>query len=197
MLVDTAQLARAIEASDRPMAAEGDYRRAAVFVLLAQRPQTELLLIQRADRGDPWSNHIAFPGGHLDGSDADALAAAYRETFEEVGIGLEAISYLADLGHFPGRQLKVDVHAFVGLWTAPGRLKVNSTEVAAVFEVPLEALVQQHLSRGYPGCDGDQLGDQLVYTWADRTIWGITARIVHRLLCLLAPLGEAVTDKRV
>ena len=197
MLVDTAQLARAIEASDRLTAVEGGCRRAAVFVLLTQRRQTELLLIQRADRGDPWSNHVAFPGGHLDKSDADALAAAHRETLEEVGIGPEAITYLADLGHFPGRQLKVDVQAFVGLWTVPGQLKVNPAEVAAVFEVPVEVLVQQHLSRGYRGSDAGRLGDRLIYTWADRTIWGITARIVHRLLCLLAPLSSAVTDRQV
>ncbi len=192
--MDTVKLARVIDSSERPAPAGLDYRPAAVFVLLTQPEETRLLLIQRADRGDPWSNHIAFPGGHLDGSDADALTAAYRETKEEVGIGSSSVTYVADLGHFPGYQLKVDVHAFVGLWDESGALDLNAAEVADVFDVPLSALLEQHRSRGYSEVDADELGDRLVYTWAGKTIWGITARIIHRLLLLAAPTGQAITD---
>jgi 8-oxo-dGTP pyrophosphatase MutT (NUDIX family) len=197
VLVDAGELARAIESSERPAAAGADHRRAAVFVLLTQRRQTELLLIKRADRGDPWSNDIAFPGGHVNGDDGGALTAAYRETHEEVGIDSQAIDYLADLGHFPGRQLKVDVHAFVGLWNERGPLQVDTTEVADVFQAPLGELLRQHETRGYKASDAERLGDTLVYTWDGKTIWGITARIIHRLLCLLGPPGRACTDARL
>ncbi len=50
---------------------------------------TDLLFIRRAEKsGDPWSGHMAFPGGHMESSDASLLAAAIRETQEEIGLDL-------------------------------------------------------------------------------------------------------------
>ena len=196
MLVDVAEVGRIIEASVRPVAVGSDYRPAAVFVLLTQREQTNMLLIRRADRGDPWSNHIAFPGGHIDPSDADALEAAYRETREEVGIERRAVSYLADLGHFQTHHLKVDLHAFVGLWSGQGPLRVNPAEVAQVIEVPVGELLRQHRASGFAVRSADQLGDRLVYRFADMTIWGVTARIIYHLLNLIAPLHSAAVRRQ-
>ena len=49
----------------------------------------EILFIKRAGRaGDRWSGHTALPGGKRDTEDADDLAAAIRETKEEVGLDL-------------------------------------------------------------------------------------------------------------
>ena len=59
-----------------------------------------VLFIERARwEGDPWSGHMAFPGGRVDPSDRDARAAAERETLEEVGLrlsGAERIGRLDD-----------------------------------------------------------------------------------------------------
>ncbi len=49
----------------------------------------ELLLIRRAEaERDPWSGHVAMPGGRMDAGDADLAATAVRETREETGIDL-------------------------------------------------------------------------------------------------------------
>ena len=62
---------------------------AAVAVVLAPDPDA-ILLIRRAERtGDPWSGHIALPGGRREPADPDLVATAIRETGEEVGIALE------------------------------------------------------------------------------------------------------------
>jgi len=160
----------------------GPTRRAAVFALLVPREHTNLLLIRRADRGDPWSNHLAFPGGHLEPTDSSALAAAYRETEEETGIPPDAITCLGELGHFQTWTKPVDVHAFVGLWNAAGPLRVNPTEVAEVLEVSWSRLVREHEAQGFAGRGVDELGLTLVYPLGGLEIWGVTARMIHCLI---------------
>ncbi len=78
-------------------------RQAAVAVILRNEADgdpraTEILFIKRAEKpGDPWSGHMAFPGGHREESDADLKAAAMRETLEEIGLDLSAGTYLGAL----------------------------------------------------------------------------------------------------
>ncbi len=89
-------------------------------VILRARSETELLFIKRAEKpGDPWSGHMAFPGGHLDPGDDDLKAAAIRETHEEIGITLaRGSTYLGSINQqraMPrGRQLDmlIEPHVF-------------------------------------------------------------------------------------
>src|SRR5688572_23556785 len=73
--------------------------RAAVALLLAPGvDELELLLIRRAERSDdPWSGHMALPGGREDPGDATLLATAVREVREEVGIELNRAMLLGEL----------------------------------------------------------------------------------------------------
>lgn len=196
MRFDPQQLRQLLDVADRPSPpSREDCCPAAVFVLLAQREQTNLLLIRRADRGDPWSNHIAFPGGHLDSTDADALEAAYREAYEEVGIRREAITYLGDLGVFQTMTMNVEVRAFMGLWDGVGPLRMDPLEVAQLIEVPLGWLLQQHKRLEFAAQPSYQLGDPLAYPLADTTIWGVTARIMHHLLEMISPITTVSGDR--
>src|SRR5262245_5919302 len=70
--------------------ADGQSLAAVSLVFLAQGGgPAELLFIERALReGDPWSGHMAFPGGRRDRADADLVATSLRETREEVGLEL-------------------------------------------------------------------------------------------------------------
>jgi len=195
-------------------AAPGPVRLAAVLALFVDRGATNLLLIRRADRGDPWSNHIAFPGGHIEPGDADAFAAACRETAEEVGIPREAIAPLGDLGTFlmggrgscraaanqPEAQARehardcraaarreahppdLHVRVFVGWWDGRRPAQANPSEVAEVFETPVALLAAHHRAQRFGECDARELGPRLTYPTASGTIWGVTARIIHRLL---------------
>src|SRR5689334_15998890 len=73
-------------------------KRAAVAAILRQRvssQSTELLFIRRAEHpSDPWSGHMAFPGGRRDEIDTDLIATARRETLEEIGLDLTARAQL-------------------------------------------------------------------------------------------------------
>ncbi len=74
-------------------------RQAAVAVILRDNgDDTEMLFIKRSEKeGDPWSGHMAFPGGHRETADADLKAAAIRETLEEIGVDLSQADYLGPL----------------------------------------------------------------------------------------------------
>jgi 8-oxo-dGTP pyrophosphatase MutT (NUDIX family) len=69
---------------------------AAVAIVLD--PQGDLLFIRRATRaGDPWSGHVAFPGGRAEPGDADLVATAAREAHEELGLELHPAELLGQL----------------------------------------------------------------------------------------------------
>ena len=95
--------ARLGEHRPSPLAPGASTRQAAVAVVLRKAQNgagddAEMLFIQRASRpGDPWSGHMAFPGGHLDPDDADLCAAAVRETHEEIGLDISSAPLLGRL----------------------------------------------------------------------------------------------------
>jgi len=77
---------------------------ASVAIVFREGPESiEVLLIERAEReGDPWSGHMAFPGGRLEDHDDSSRSTARRETFEEVGIELASAEYLGRLDDIEG-----------------------------------------------------------------------------------------------
>jgi NUDIX domain len=154
--------------------------RAAVAVVLRDAPGgPELLLIERARHPeDPWSGHMAFPGGRVDPGDPHAQAAAERETL------IDDIE-----GRHAGRPLSLVISAHVYHCHAPGALTPNH-EVESVHWVPLARLVDPayHVEYatpygGYPGI--------LVGEPERHVVWGLTYRFLEIFLAVLdRPLPE-------
>lgn len=161
-------------------------RAAVAVVLRADAGEPEVLLIERARHPlDPWSGHMAFPGGRVDPGDANPRAAAERETVEEVGLSLaraELFGRLDDIeGRHAGRTLRLVISAFVyHLPEAPAELVLNH-EVETALWFPLRRLVDpvQHVE--YPTPQGDYPG--ILVGEPDRHIvWGLTYRFLEILL---------------
>ena len=91
------------------------HRTAAVALVLREVDgDLEALFIRRAEHeDDPWSGHLAFPGGRLDPEDADARAAAERETAEEIALDLSGARRLGRLSDVLGHAESIRVSAFV------------------------------------------------------------------------------------
>jgi len=177
--------------------APSDYRQHAVCLLLFDHRATTLLLIQKADRdGYPWRDQVALPGGRIEPTDRDAEAAALREVHEEVGIDPSEIVVLGTLGHFQTRGSEDDLEVFVARWMKPSALRVDHREIARVMDYPLARLVKLHLEAGYRSRSASELGDALVYELPDVTIWGVTARILHRLVECVLNEADADTARR-
>ena len=167
---------------------------AAVAAVLCERAgEPCLLFIERAEfEGDPWSGHIAFPGGRLEPHDREARAAAERETLEEVGLDLSAASYVGRLDDLTGEALPVAVAGFVYVVEHPGALEVNS-EVRQAFWVPLSQLVEpaRQVVHARAADGGSGVSPAIDLLGPGRPLlWGITYRFVAQLLRLAG--GEEV-----
>ena len=164
---------------------------AAVAVLLHDGDEgLEVLFIHRAVRaGDVWSGQIAFPGGRREPSDADLLATAIRETHEEVGIDLTAAERLGVLDDLHPRTPvlpPVVVRPFVFALT-PRPPMTLSLEVQEAFWVSFRALRAPE-ARGEVRIDhpGIPRRDLPAYIVGNRTIWGMSERILTPLITLIS-----------
>jgi 8-oxo-dGTP pyrophosphatase MutT (NUDIX family) len=182
------QLRRTFES--RPAAAADrapDQREAAVALLVRPRQTLEVLLIRRAElHGDPWSGHIALPGGRRAGSDRDLLATACRETLEEVGIPVHRIgTFLGALDEVAPASRRIPpilVAPFVLAVPADTRAVPDPREVQAAFWVPIEALRDRNAATEIL-VDGD--GGPLRFPslrYEEYVIWGLTYRILQQFL---------------
>jgi len=169
-------------------------RQASVALILRHgNPEIEILFIQRATSDqDPWSGQIAFPGGGKELEDVSSMAAATRETLEEVGIRLEPYANIGRLDDHQGRNnnrsLNLVISCFVFYVTEIPVLRPNY-EVAEVFWKPLSYLIDPTKTFDYQTSFRDQpypaidLG--VGQSGQDRILWGLTYRFVQNLLTIV------------
>ena len=160
---------------------------AAVSLILAPSGgELELLLIKRSEHPkDPWSGHMALPGGRREARDRSLAATARRETLEETGIAIDRPSLLGELEDLlplsPGAPRLV-IRPFVfGLRKRPP--VVPSPEVAGHLWTTLTAL-KASFARTTVLLGGRKL-EVDAYLLGPHVVWGITQRILARFLGLL------------
>jgi len=167
-----------------------DARPAAVALVLLEGPQgLEILLIRRAERADdPWSGHIALPGGRYDVGDGDLFATAVRETREETGVdlsGAERLGVLDDLYPRTSTLPPVVVRPFVfGL--AQRTALVPSDEVQRAFWLPLRRLSEPGVRREVTLTLRGAVRTFPAYLVDDDLIWGMTERILTPFVDLMS-----------
>ena len=175
--------------SDAP-AFDPALRAAAVLIPVVVRENgLTILLTQRTDHLHHHPGQISFPGGRMEAQDGTPETAALRETREEIGLDIERITLIARLPQYITRT-GFDVTPVVGVITPPFTLQPDSFEVAEVFEVPLDFLLdRRHWSEGTIERQGIvHRFDQVPY--AQRNIWGVTAGILKVFRELIATGGS-------
>ncbi len=143
-------------------------------------------MIKRAEHpADPWSGHMAFPGGRVDPEDDGPLAAAHRECREELALSLAGAELSGELDpvHSPVRRRLV-VHAYVFLLPEKPALAPNeevasahwfgldrfvADEGRATFQLPLRGVTMRMPCVDLDGC----------------RIWGMSLRMIDDLLARL------------
>jgi 8-oxo-dGTP pyrophosphatase MutT (NUDIX family) len=187
--LDALRAALAAHAPDtRP--SETSARQAAVAMVLRDRPGgLEALFIRRAEHPeDPWSGHMALPGGRRDPEDAELAHAAVRETAEEVGLSLVDAEYLGRLDDIKAGRLEIfdlSVTPFVFHHPEPGDL-VPNYEVAEAVWLPLAHFLDPANVSAYPLQWNGAEQAFPAFVVGPYTIWGLTYRVLQCLARLLA-----------
>ena len=178
-----ARLDHAAATESRSEDTEG-LRAAVAAIMREHHGRTELLFIKRADReDDPWSGHMAFPGGRKQATDRSLLHTAERETLEEIGLdltkGARVVARLADITPYSKMPHPLTVTAFLFVLDDEDAELTLNEEVAAVVWAPLEAMLRNegatefHWKR-----DGADLRLPAIEVEGN-IVWGLTYRMLE------------------
>ena len=157
------------------------------LVLEPRADDVHLFFIHRAEHeADPWSGHMGFPGGRKDPDDPDVLQTVLREVHEEVGIDLRHHGRLIGpidevQGVARGHQLPLVISPFVFALEEPVEPRPNH-EVQSVLWVPLEFLADSANESIVEYFINGQPMRLPAYIYRDRTIWGLTFRMIQSFL---------------
>lgn len=181
-------------ASSTSGSAEGGSQAAVALVLRApslEGGDAEVLLIRRAEHpDDPWSGHMAFPGGRRDPADESLEMTAMREAFEEVGLALAAHArLLARLDDVPaiarGKRLGLSITPFVFELADVDAPLLPNDEVAEALWVPVGPLARGEgagtVSYDYEG----QKVELPCLRVGDRIVWGLTYHMLQSFFSAL------------
>jgi 8-oxo-dGTP pyrophosphatase MutT (NUDIX family) len=184
---------------------EPNMRLAAILLALRARAdgEPELLMIKRAEaEGDPWSGHIACPGGRMEEGDHDLAVTAVRETWEETGVDVardgRLLGHLDDISPRTPVLPPIVIRPYVALVRAGVEI-VPSREVAAAFWVPVSALREQTAWGIGQVAMGGAMRQVSVFQHGEYTVWGLTERVLRQFLTYIGepPAGQSFDDVRL
>ncbi|MCK5391450.1 MAG: CoA pyrophosphatase [Deltaproteobacteria bacterium] len=173
---------------------EGDFVHASVMMILKESGQGySLLFIKRpeSDR-DPFSGHMAFPGGRMESADNSKLETAIRETYEEVGININSsgriLGSIDDVNPNNPRARNYIVTPYLSVLNEEVVIKPDVREVERTLWIPMHHLVDdRNLEVRIVERDGREVKDY-AYQYEQYLIWGMTGRILHQFLSFSAHL---------
>ena len=140
-----------------------------------------ILLTQRAAGLSQHPGQVSFPGGRMEAGDADVLATALRETWEEIGIAPQLVDVAGYLDTSPTVS-GYAVTPVIGFVADGYCLNIDRAEVEHVFEVPLNYLLQAgNVQMTEREVEGFRM-PVAEFHYGERRVWGATANILVMLL---------------
>jgi 8-oxo-dGTP pyrophosphatase MutT (NUDIX family) len=152
---------------------------AAVLIPVTDRPRPGVILTQRTETLRRHAGQVAFPGGRLDPGE-DAVTAALREADEEIALPPSAVEVIGASDRYR-TGTGYSITPILGVVPPDLPLVASEAEVAAVFEVPLDFLLDVANQRENSAMWQGRERRFYELLWEDRRIWGATAGIIVNL----------------
>jgi 8-oxo-dGTP pyrophosphatase MutT (NUDIX family) len=166
---------------------------ATLLALFEEAGEARVILIRRAQALPVHAGEVGLPGGRVQPGEA-MVQAALRETAEEIGIRPVDVEVVGWLDPVVGRTSGSVALPVIGLLGVRPHLRPDPAEVEAVFDVSLAELLAEGVFREERW--DVPVPDRPVYFFelADDTVWGMTARVLYRLLALVTMLITGRTE---
>ena len=152
---------------------------AAVLVPITDRPRPGLILTQRTETLRKHAGQVAFPGGRIDPGE-DAVAAALREADEEIALPRDAVRVIGAADRYR-TGTGFSITPIVAIVRPDLALIPSEAEVASVFEVPLDFVLDSANHRAVSAMWQGRERHYYEMIWQDRRIWGATAGMIVNL----------------
>jgi 8-oxo-dGTP pyrophosphatase MutT (NUDIX family) len=163
---------------------------AALLLLFPQNDELHLPLTVRSSRLTTHRGEVALPGGGIDADDVDEIAAALRETQEEIGVTPHEISILGRLSPFYIAPSNNRLTPVVGVCLKTPQISADPREVESVFTVPLRELFDQ---RNIQEEIWERRGMQMripFFALNGYKVWGATALLLSELTARMRRYGN-------
>lgn len=151
---------------------------AVLMPLIDTKQGLELVLTRRSQQLRHHPGQVSFPGGRAEATDASLWHTALRESYEEIGLLPELCQPLGQLQ----AQHTISGFAltpFIGLVAGQPCFTLNPSEVAEVFQVPLDYLLNLEHHHTFTFSRRGQRHSVVFIRWHRLWIWGITAAVIH------------------
>ncbi len=180
---------RAQLAANSPKLVNMDGKRHAVVAMIIKfsEDEPEVLMIERAHHErDPWSGHLALPGGRVEAQDFQPQDTAERETWEEIGVRIDGADLLGRLSDIEADGISIAISCFVYSLTSVPKFKLESAEVADAFWFPINAMndperattIRQDTTNGHRSFPAIKVPGK------SQPLWGITYKLLQDFLSL-------------
>jgi len=175
---------------------------AAVLLTLVDTAQGLSVLFEVRSSQLAWQpGDICFPGGRVESMDVSPLATAQRETCEELHLALEQVEVIAPLPYFY-TQSGIVLYPYLGAIADLSKVQEDKAEVAELFTIPLSVLftlkprqsavtIASRPQEDFPyelvpsyqkNWRQLRVYQMYFYTYENKVIWGMTARVLHNFL---------------
>lgn len=159
---------------------------AAVLIPVTDRARPGVILTQRTETMRKHPGQVAFPGGRIDPGE-DAVAAALREAEEEIALPRSAVEVIG-AGDRYRTGTGFSITPIIGIVVPDLPLVPHEVEVASVFEVPLDFLLDPANHKLHRMAWQGRERRFFEMTWDGHRIWGATAGIIVNLARRMAAL---------
>jgi 8-oxo-dGTP pyrophosphatase MutT (NUDIX family) len=160
---------------------------AVLVPLLEDGNEHHILFVRRSNNVKDHKGEISFPGGVVESGDRTRIDTALRECHEEIGVAPSDVVLLGQLDDMETITTGYVITPFVGRIPYPYAFRINSYEIAMLVIVPLTVILEATARDRLASNGVRHQPPSPVFYYQEHVIWGATARILLRLVDLIAP----------